>query len=100
MVDGTRVTDEDLKRVAKKFSDANQDIQGTMKTLRGQVESLRGSWKGEGAHTFDAVMGRFDQDVFDLNQKLLETSEAIDKSRTNYSAAEQENVQRLSSLPL
>ncbi len=82
-------TDLDVMDAASKKVDAiNQRIQGQLKTLRSQVEQVRGEWKGPASARYTTLMQAWDKDADKLNNALQQISIRLGKNRTQYAQAE------------
>jgi WXG100 family type VII secretion target len=89
-VSGGYNTDVDVMDAAAKKVDAvNNQIQGQLKTLRGQVEATRSEWKGPAAAKFQSMMESWDKDAKQLNDALQSISQRMKSNRTGYAMAEQ-----------
>jgi WXG100 family type VII secretion target len=82
-------TDVDvMDAAAQKVRAVNQDIQGKLKTLKGQVQQTRGEWKGPAAVKFESMMEAWDRDAQQLNQALEGIAVKMGTNRKLYADAE------------
>ena len=85
----------ELKQAAKQMESANSDLQQQLSSLASEVEGIAGSWAGEAHTAFQTLMARFHEDAQKLNQALLQISEQVSATSTQY---EQQEAQAQSSL--
>jgi WXG100 family type VII secretion target len=88
VVQKTQVTQSELDAAAKRFEDVDSELQGMLKTLLNQLESMRQEWQGAGGRSFESVKSAWTQDLQTLNSNLLETAAGIRSSGRNYDASD------------
>jgi WXG100 family type VII secretion target len=93
-----RTTPEEMQRAATQVRRTNEQIQARLAQLRNQLAPLAGSWKGEAATAFTALMARWNDDARQLGQALEGIGEAISVSGRGYQQAEQSHAQSMSSI--
>jgi WXG100 family type VII secretion target len=86
----TQVTQSELDAAAKRFEEVNSELQGMLKTLMSELESMRQQWQGAGGRSFEAVKVAWSGDLDRLNTNLLETAAGIKSSGHNYDATDTE----------
>jgi WXG100 family type VII secretion target len=91
-----QATPEEMQRVAAQVSQVNEQIQTALNQLRAEVQLVAGSWKGEAATSFGALMSRWDGDSVKLSQALAGIGAAIQSSGVGYQAAEDEQHRTMS----
>ncbi|MGC9668213.1 WXG100 family type VII secretion target [Planosporangium sp. 12N6] len=95
MADQTRSEAAVMAQTANKFRSTNQDLNGMLTRLMGELDGLRAGWRGRGAQAFDNARLNWDQDMKQLHQALEETANAIDKAGTYYTTSDSESANRL-----
>ena len=90
MAQTTQVTQSELDAAAKRFEDVNGELQGMLKTLLGQLESMKEEWQGAGGRSFESVKAAWSADLANLNTNLLETAAGVRSSGQNYDASDTE----------
>ena len=96
MAQTTQVTQSELDAAAKRFEEVNGELQGMLKTLMSELESMRQEWQGAGGRSFEAVKMAWSADLASLNTNLLETAAGIKSSGQNYDATDMEASQMMS----
>jgi WXG100 family type VII secretion target len=91
----TQVTQSELDAAAKRFEEVNGELQGMLKTLLGQLESLKDEWQGAGGRSFHEVKVAWSNDLANLNTNLLETAAGIRSAGQNYDASDVEASQAI-----
>ena len=91
-------TTEEMQRAAQHVLQVNEQVQGRLAGLRGQLEPLAGAWRGEAATAFQQLMIRWDADARNLNEALRGIGEAISGSGRNYQQAEEAHTQSMSQI--
>lgn len=82
----------EMLQAVKTMEDVNQQLQGSLRALQGEVEQVAGAWKGSAATAFANLMARFNEDATKLNNDLQQISEAVSGNNKTYQANE-ENAQ-------
>ena len=96
MAQTTQVTQSELDAAAKRFEEVNGELQGMLKTLMSELESMRQEWQGAGGRSFETVKMAWSTDLASLNTNLLETAAGIRSSGQNYDATDTEASQMMS----
>jgi len=89
---------EEMDAAGRHVLDVNQDIQGTLSQLKGQLAPLAGAWKGSASMAFQNLMLRWDDAAQRLNHALQGIGESIQASSTTYAAQEEEHSQSMSTI--
>ena len=90
MAQTTQVTQSELDAAAKRFEEVNGELQGMLRTLLSQLESMRQEWQGAGGRSFEAVKAAWSTDLGNLNTNLLETAAGVRSAGQNYDASDTE----------
>lgn len=83
---------------AGRVDETNDQVQGELGRLRGVVDGLRGSWKGEAQLSFDALMERWNTNAQQLREALTSISENIRSNAHNFSNVEASNASAFKSV--
>lgn len=78
---------------AAKVESATQAIQGHIQTLRGEVETMMGGWRGEAASAFVQVHDAFEQQAGKINNALRQMHEALLATHRTYGVQETDQSQ-------
>jgi WXG100 family type VII secretion target len=89
---------ETMQSGAAKVEDAANQIQGHIQTLRGEVETMMGGWRGEAANSFVQVHDAFEQQATKINNALRRMHEALVSTHSTYGTQESDQTQSLSGL--
>jgi WXG100 family type VII secretion target len=89
---------EEMDAAGRRVLDVNQDIQGTLSQLKGQLAPLAGAWKGSASTAFQSLMVRWDDAAQRLNHALQGIGESIQVSSASYAAQEEEHSQTMSTI--
>lgn len=89
---------ETMRQAAQHVADVNQQIQGRLSSLRGQLAPLEGTWRGEASLAFQQLMVRWNDDATRINRSLQAIGEAVRASGADYRATEQDNAARVSTI--
>lgn len=95
---GFLTTTEEMERAGKHVQSVNETVQNDLRTLRSQLEPLRGAWRGAASVQFAALMERWDNDARLLNEALRSIGEAIQGSAVTYRAQDEAQSGSLSSI--
>jgi WXG100 family type VII secretion target len=88
----------ELIQAAKNMEDTNQQLQGALKNVMGEVENVAASWSGQAHTAFQQLMSQFSDDANKLNQNLNQIAEAVSGSAAAYQRQEEESAQSVSSI--
>lgn len=89
---------EAMQQGATKVDDAATQIQGHISSLRGEVETMMGGWRGEAATSFVQVHEAFEQQATRINKALREMHTALLATHRTYGTQEANQTQTLSGL--
>ena len=84
---------EAMAQGAAKVEAATQSIQGHIGTLRNEVETMMGNWRGEAASSFVQVHDAFEQQAAKINNALRQMHEALLATHRTYGTNESEQSQ-------
>jgi WXG100 family type VII secretion target len=84
----TQVTQSELDAAARRFEEVNGELQGVLKTLMSELESMKQEWQGAGGRSFETVKAAWSVDLANLNSNLIETASGIKSSGQNYDATD------------
>lgn len=82
----------------RSMQDVNQQLQSNLSNLQGEVEGVIGAWAGTAATAFQTLMGKFQEDAKNLNNDLMQISEAVQGNQQAYAAQEQEQQSSMSQI--
>ena len=84
-----------MRQTADKFDQANQTLQTMLRSLLGELESMRTQWQGAGGRSFEQVKIAWSEDQATLHQALAETAQAIRTSGRQYTVSDTAAADRL-----
>lgn len=85
-----RVTEDELQALSSKISSVNSSIQGEVKRLDGVIGGIASGWKGQAATSYHRLQQQWNEDARKMNNILNDIKEAVDSTRKNYSATEEQ----------
>lgn len=88
----------ELKKAASDMANGNATLQNELRQIANIVDSIRGSWEGAAATAFQGLMERFSTDAKNLNDALMQISEATSGSADAYQAQEDDAAQSVSQI--
>jgi WXG100 family type VII secretion target len=89
---------EAMAQGAAKVDDAANQIQGQIQTLRSEIETMMGGWRGEAASAFVQVHDAFEQQAGKINNALRQMHEALVSTHQTYGTNESDQSQSLTGL--
>jgi len=89
---------EAMAQGAVKVDDAATQIQGHISSLRGEVDTMMGGWRGEAAASFVQVHDAFEQQATKINAALRRMHDALRGTHQTYGTQEANQTQTLSGL--
>jgi 6 kDa early secretory antigenic target len=98
MAGGFGTTTEEMARAGRQVLGTDDQVQGQLAALRGQLAPLAGAWRGEAAVAFEGLMARWDADARALSAALRGIGEAIVGSGASYQRAEEDGSAGLSAI--
>ncbi|MGR8007917.1 WXG100 family type VII secretion target [Streptomyces hypolithicus] len=89
-----RVTEDELTKLSGQISTVNGQIQGEISRLNGVIDQVAGGWQGEAAKSYHRLQETWNQEAKKMSDILNDIKEAVDSTRSNYSASEaQQNAE-------
>lgn len=89
---------ETMAQGAAKVDEAATQIQGHINSLRSEVDTMMGGWRGEAASAFTQVHESFEQQAGKINSALRQMHEALMSTHRTYGTQESNQSQTLSGL--
>jgi ESAT-6 family protein len=80
----------EMLQAAQSMEQVNTALQGNIKNLQNEVETVAPSWQGTAATAFANLMAKFQEDATKLNQDLQQITEAMTGNQKAYQAQEDE----------
>ncbi|MGH3742804.1 MAG: WXG100 family type VII secretion target [Micromonosporaceae bacterium] len=77
-----KVNGVDLKDLETRLLDKINSINGQVKALNANLDSLEGAWRGVGASEFNSAQQRVNNRMTSLNRLLAQYLEGIEATRT------------------
>lgn len=93
-----RVTEDELKALSSRISQVNSQIQGEVKRLDGVISTIAGGWQGQAASSYNRLQQQWNEDARKMNNILNDIKEAVDSTRQNYSATEEQQNSEVSKI--
>lgn len=90
MASGYEGTVADFTNAHNRVDTVNQQIEGDLKSLYGQLTELESAWRGMAKTSFDQLMVRFQDDAKKLNQALEGISQQLMSAGSTYQQQEDE----------
>lgn len=87
-----------LRRGQQAVSEAKEGIDLRTKQVRGDIETLRGYWRGAAATSFTQLMQRWDAETVKLNNILVELENSLRGTEQDQAATEEEQKSAISGL--
>ncbi len=89
MAGGIKVTPEQLHQLSGNAQRGAGDIEGSLKSLSGQIGPLvGGDWAGAASQQFNALWDRWQKAALELNSALQGISQLLNNAGTAYAEAE------------
>ncbi|HKN97625.1 MAG TPA: WXG100 family type VII secretion target [Pseudonocardiaceae bacterium] len=88
----------EMMQGVRSLQEMNEHLQGSLKQLQGEVETVASQWTGSAATAFQNLMMRFNEDATKLNQNLQQMSEAMAGNNQAYQTSEESNQSEMSKL--
>ncbi|MGN6606880.1 MAG: WXG100 family type VII secretion target [Jatrophihabitans sp.] len=89
---------EAMAQGAVKVEDAQTQIQGHIQTLRSEVETMMGGWRGEAANAFVQVHDAFEQQANKIVTALGQMHESLVATQRTYGTNESDQSSSLTGL--
>jgi WXG100 family type VII secretion target len=84
-----------MEYTARKFEQANEQLEAMLSRLLHELEGLRTAWQGAGGYSFEQVKQAWADDQRALHRALGETSAAIRTAGRGYAASDVEAAHRI-----
>lgn len=98
MVDGFTNEHDSMVRGAQAVQDAHDKIKGLLGQLQGDVEAMRGGWKGTASNSFGNAHEMFNQQGQKLNGALDNMHQALVATGQAYAQSEEEGSSSFSNI--
>ena len=86
---------EQIRDFAKKCEERHSQIMGEIRRVKAHEDATTATWSGEARGAFDAFMERYYFQADKLNDKLLQMSENLLKTGSDYASQDQEFSSRV-----
>jgi len=93
-----RVTEQELQTLSSKITEVNGSIQGEVKRLDGVISQIASGWQGQAATAYHRLQQQWNEDARKMNNILNDIKEAVDSTRQNYSATEEQQNSEVSKI--
>jgi WXG100 family type VII secretion target len=87
-----------LRRGAQAVGEAKAGIDQQAKNVRGEIEQVRGFWRGGAALAFTSLMGSWDEQARKLNETLVTLEAALAGTEKDQAATEESHQSTISGL--
>lgn len=98
MANGFGTTFEEMQAGATHIDDVNQQINGLLSQLRGQLAPLPSLWRGQASTAFVNLMARYDSSAARISEALTAIAEQVRGSSATYAAEEETHSASLSQI--
>lgn len=99
MADGIISAQENaLRKGAQAVRTAKGEIDGRIRRIEGDMESLRGAWSGQAAGVYQTLMSRWREEAARLNNVLITLEAAISQTEKDQAAKEEDHQTTISGL--
>jgi WXG100 family type VII secretion target len=88
----------EMASCAKDIENVEQEINGTVNKLNGDLEPLKASWQGQAAQAFQQLQERLMEDAKKLNQALSDIANAMKTASGTYQQQEEEAHRGISNI--
>ncbi|GAA1370609.1 MULTISPECIES: WXG100 family type VII secretion target [Streptomyces] len=93
-----QVTEDELRVLSGKIDTVRGQIQGEISRLNGVIDQIASGWKGEAATSYHQLQNRWNEDARKMNGILGDIKDAVDSTRTNYNASEDQQNSEISKI--
>jgi WXG100 family type VII secretion target len=93
-----RVTEDELTKLSSDINTANGQLQGEIRHLNGVIDQIAGGWQGQAAKSYHQLQERWNADAKKMSDILNDIREAVDSTRSNYSASEEQQNSEISKI--
>ena len=87
-----------LRSGAEAVHTAKQNIEGRIRTVRGEIEQLGGFWTGAAAVSFTQLLANWDTKASELNNVLITLEESLRGTEQDQAASEEAHKSTISGL--
>lgn len=98
MADGFGTTFEEMQAGAAHIDTVNEQINGLLSQLRGNLAPLPSMWRGSASTAFVNLMARYDSSSARISEALRAIAEQVRASGTTYAAEEETHSQSMSQI--
>jgi len=98
MTQGFGTTFEEMQAGAQHIDTVNDQINGLLSTLRGNLAPLQGVWRGSASTAFVNLMARYDSSAGRISEALRAIAEQVRGSNATYLTEEDTHTQSLSQI--
>ncbi len=81
-----------MNQAASNVERVKDEVQGELSRLRGVVEDVSGSWKGQAQASFHSLMERWDENARDLNEALQSIADNIRSNAGDFDNTDVDNA--------
>ncbi len=85
-----------MEQTAKRFEDANSELDALLGRLMNELETVRSGWQGRASRSFDEVKEAWAADQRSLHRSLGETAAAIRTAGHFYTESDTDAADRIS----
>lgn len=97
-VEGFNSSPAELTQASGLVISAHDEVNGQMKALRNNLESLRGVWQGQAYNNFAQLMVRWDTNAKTVSDALMSIGDALKSSGAAYQAQEDQEASGMSAI--
>ena len=87
-----------IQQASQHVTDVSQQIQSQLSQLYNNIEPLTSTWQGGAASSFQQLHAQWQQDAAKINQVLQQISEGLLVNYNQYSNAESDNSQMMTTI--
>ncbi|MCZ9304821.1 WXG100 family type VII secretion target [Corynebacterium macclintockiae] len=81
-----------MNQAASNVDRVKNEVQGELSRLRGVVEEVSGSWKGQAQASFHSLMQRWDDNARKLNEALQSIADNIRANAGDFDSTDADNA--------
>ncbi|MFJ9589842.1 WXG100 family type VII secretion target [Streptomyces acidicola] len=93
-----RVTEDELAKLSGDINTANGQLQSEIRRLNGVIDQIAGGWQGQAAKSYNQLQERWNADAKKMSDILNDIKEAVDSTRSNYNASEEQQNSEISKI--
>lgn len=95
---GFGTSQEAMGAGAVAVSEASEQVQGQINTLRTEVDTMRGGWGGEASNAFGVLHQNFEAQANRINNALRAMHEALGATQKTYATQEENETSNITSM--